>query len=46
MALLAAVPLKIHSGDDNYGVLFDYGVAALFGFSSIEEAKFLSDIKV
>lgn len=39
------MPLTIHSGDDNCGVLFDYGVAVLFGFSSIEEAKFLNDIQ-
>ncbi len=45
MAQLAAAPLTIHSGDDNCVVLFDYGVAILFGFSSIEEAKFLNDIQ-
>ncbi|MEM1280947.1 MAG: RMD1 family protein [Cyanobacteria bacterium P01_H01_bin.152] len=42
---LAVEPLLIRSDDDNCVVLFDYGVAVLFGFSSIGEAKFLSDIQ-
>jgi uncharacterized Rmd1/YagE family protein len=44
-APLAVDPLTIHSDDTNCVVLFDYGVAVLFGFSSIEEAKFLNDIQ-
>jgi len=44
-APLAVEPLIIHSDDQNCVVLFDYGVAVLFGFSSVEEAKFLNDIQ-
>lgn len=42
---LATDPLTIHSGEHNCVVLFDYGVAVLFGFSELEEAQFLSDIQ-
>lgn len=44
-APLAIDPLTIHSSEENCVVLFDYGVAILFGFSHIEEAKFLNDIQ-
>lgn len=44
-SLLAIDPLIIHSGDNNCIVLFDYGAAVLFGLSTVEEAKFLTDIQ-
>jgi uncharacterized Rmd1/YagE family protein len=42
---LAVEPLMVSTGESGCAVLFDYGVAVLFGVSGIEEAKFLSDIQ-
>lgn len=44
-APLALEPLVIQSGESSCIVLFDYGVAVLFGLSAMEEAKFLTDIQ-
>ncbi|MDB9528104.1 RMD1 family protein [Oscillatoria sp. CS-180] len=41
---LAVEPLIIQRKQDNCVVLFDYGVAVLFGPSAIEEPSFLNDI--
>jgi uncharacterized Rmd1/YagE family protein len=42
---LAIDPLMVNISSNGCIVLFDYGVAVLFGLSSVEEAKFLADIQ-
>jgi uncharacterized Rmd1/YagE family protein len=42
---MAVDPLMVSSGDTGCIVMFDYGVAVLFGLSAVEEAKFLADIQ-
>lgn len=41
---VAIEPLVIRCSKENCIVLFDYGVAILFGLSALEEEKFLTDI--
>jgi len=38
-------PLMVRSGEDGCIVLFDYGVAVVFGLSTVEEAKLFTDIQ-
>ncbi|WP_455205899.1 RMD1 family protein [Kaarinaea lacus] len=42
---LASTPLVVTVGADGCAVLFRYGVAVLFGLTSVEEAAFLESIK-
>ena len=44
-APLALEPLMIPNGDHSCIVLFDYGVAVLFGLSSPETTQFLTDLQ-
>ncbi len=42
---LTVEPLMVASGDSGCVVLFDYGVAVVFGLSTVESAKFFADIQ-
>ena len=42
---LALEPLTVANGDHSCIVLFDYGVAVLFGLSSAETGQFLTDLQ-